>query len=63
MLQSQVGLKWSSYGVRVKGNSLDAQFTFIRVLGSNERSSKFDDHDQPITTQLKSVNRTDHNLP
>ena len=27
---------------------------------SDERSSKFDDHDQPIKIQLKGANQTDH---
>ena len=32
-LQSSVGVKWSGYGVKVKGYSLDAQVKFIRVMG------------------------------
>ena len=32
-VQSPVGVKWSGYGVWVKGYSLDAQVKFIRVLG------------------------------
>ena len=32
-VQSPGGVKWSGYGVKVKGYSLDAQVKFIRVLG------------------------------
>ena len=32
-VQSPGGVRWSGYGVRVKGYSLDAQVKFIRVLG------------------------------
>ena len=32
-MQSPGGVKWSGYGVKVKGYSLDAQVKFIRVLG------------------------------
>ena len=35
--------------------------TKYMVLISDERSSKFNDHDQPIKIRLKSVNQTDHN--
>ena len=39
-VQSQVGLKWSLYGVRVKGYSLDAQVKFIRVLGVSPETTE-----------------------
>ena len=39
-VQSQVGLKWSSYGFRVKGYSLDAQVKFIRVLGVSPETNE-----------------------
>ena len=32
-LQSEEGVTWSDYGVRVKGYSLDAEVKFIRLLG------------------------------
>ena len=55
----QVGLKLSSYGVRVKGYSLDAQVKFIRVLGVSpetteaEIRSTFQDMDLGEIVELK----------
>ena len=39
-LQSDVGIKWSAYGVRLKGYSLDAQVKFIRLLGVPPETTK-----------------------
>ena len=39
-LNSDVGIKWSAYGVRMKGYSLDAQVKFIRVLGVAPETSE-----------------------
>ena len=38
ILQSQEGVIWKEYGVRVKGYSLDSQIKYIRLLGASRET-------------------------
>ena len=39
-LQSQNGIVWQAFGVRVKGYSLDSQVKFIRLLGASPETKE-----------------------